>query len=235
MWRFGLFSMIFRKLTSLERQKKPVAVLTRTDTTDNKNQLPEDFSIISHNVKFRNWCGAANNHWKTASLPSLLPGTWNVLTVKTDRTKLLRAALQNVWLKPCRSWNYDICQPNPSFAGTSENPHSWVRIGNGFQAGRLSGGVCGNCRTLHLPEKWHQPSTRRFQRGKLIYGRNAHKSCYFLMGFGSLFLTLCFEMYPTAYSINEFKHSDFLISRNHSSLRFELFFSAGFFNASVKN
>lgn len=94
--------------------------------------------------------------------------------------------------------------------------------------------VCGNCRTLHLPEKWHQLSTRRFQRGKLIYGRNAHKSCYFLMGFGSLFLTPCFEMYPTAYSINEFKHSDFLVSRNHSSLGFDFFF-VGFFNASVKN
>lgn len=88
--------------------------------------------------------------------------------------------------------------------------------------------VCGNCKTLHLPEKWHQLSTRRFQRGKLIYGRNAHKSCYFLMGFGSLFLTPCFEMYPTAYSINEFKHSDFLISRNHSSLGSDFFFGGIF-------
>lgn len=93
---------------------------------------------------------------------------------------------------------------------------------------QISWGACGNCRALHLPEKWHQLSTRRFQRGKLIYGRNAHKSCYFLMGFGSLFLTPCFEMYPTAYSINEFKHSDFLISRNHSSLRFEGFFDGIF-------
>lgn len=48
------------------------------------------------------------------------------------------------------------------------------------------------------------------------------------MGFGSLFLTLYFEMYPTAYFINEFKHSDFLISRNHSSLGLEFFF-AGIF------
>lgn len=145
-----------------------------------------------------------------------------------DRTKLLTASLQNVWLNPSRTWSYDIRQPNSSFICASENPHSWVRIGNGFQAGRLSGEVCGNCKTLHLPEKWHQLSTRRFQRGKLIYGRNAHKSCYFLMGFGSLFLTLYFEMYPTAYFINEFKHSDFLISRNHSSLGLEFFF-AGIF------
>lgn len=48
------------------------------------------------------------------------------------------------------------------------------------------------------------------------------------MGFESLFLTLCFEMYPTAYSIKEFKHSDFLISRNHSSLGFDFFWGWDF-------
>lgn len=55
------------------------------------------------------------------------------------------------------------------------------------------------------------------------------------MGFGSLFLSLCFEMYPTAYSINEFKHSDLLISRNHSSLGLDFLCVCVIFNASVKN
>lgn len=55
------------------------------------------------------------------------------------------------------------------------------------------------------------------------------------MGFESLFLTLCFEMYPTAYSIKEFKHSDFLISRNHSSLGFDFFWGWDFLMQVWKN
>lgn len=70
-------------------------------------------------------------------------------------------------------------------------------------------------------QKRHQLTTRCYHREKLIYGRNADKSYYFLMGFGSLLLTQCFEMYSTAYFINEIKHSDFFISRNHSLLFFK--------------
>lgn len=149
----------------------------------------------------------------------LLDLCWSGLETR----ELLTASLQNVWLSPATTPSHGVCQPNSSFSRPLQNPHSWQRMGNGFQARQIIWWGCGNCKTLHLPEKWHRLSTRHFQRGKLIYGRNAHKSCYFLMGFGSLFLTPCFEMYPTAYSINEFKHSDFLISGNHSSLGFDFF------------
>lgn len=201
---------IFKNLPLIKRWNTS-KVLIRSDPAANTNQFPKDFSIAHCSsicqVMFRERPTTDNGYWKALSLLPLSAAPWTILTADTDRAELVTASLQNVGLRPKRTRS----------RGTGE-PGKPAR--EGLSARGSAGARCGNRNTLHLPGKRHRLGTRRFQRGKLIYGRNAHQSCYFLMGFGSLFLTPRFEMYPTVYSAEEFKHSDFLISRNHSSLRF---------------